>query len=68
MYIEGRNGISFTGKGSRADPIVGAIDPTKATTAEKGVVKLKTGKGTETVGVAATPASLRRIQPTYQGT
>lgn len=58
VYIEGRNGISFTGKGSRADPIVGAIDPTKATTAEKGVVKLKTGKGTETVGVAATPASL----------
>lgn len=58
VYIEGRNGISFTGKGSRADPIVGTIDPTKATTAEKGVVKLKTGKGTETVGVAATPASL----------
>ncbi|EPA0223622.1 hypothetical protein ACQYVB_001373 [Salmonella enterica subsp. enterica serovar Chester] len=58
VYIEGRNGISFTGKGSRADPIVGAIDPTKASTAEKGVVKLKTGKGTETVGVAATPASL----------
>ncbi|ECN0025480.1 hypothetical protein YM29_00415 [Salmonella enterica subsp. enterica serovar Typhimurium] len=58
VYIEGRNGISFTGKGSRADPIVGSIDPTKATTAEKGVVKLKTGKGTETVGVAATPASL----------
>ncbi len=58
VYIEGRNGISFTGKGSRADPIVGGIDPTKATTAEKGVVKLKTGKGTETVGVAATPASL----------
>lgn len=58
VYIEGRNGISFTGKGSRADPIVGAIDPTKATTAEKGVVKLKTGKGAETVGVAATPASL----------
>ncbi|HCJ9760422.1 TPA: hypothetical protein NWA42_002945 [Escherichia coli] len=58
VYIEGRNGISFTGKGSRADPIVGAIDPTKATTVEKGVVKLKTGKGTETVGVAATPASL----------
>lgn len=58
VYIEGRNGISFTGKGSRADPIVGAIDPTKATTTEKGVVKLKTGKGTETVGVAATPASL----------
>lgn len=58
VYIEGRNGISFTGKGSRADPIVGTIDPTKATTVEKGVVKLKTGKGTETVGVAATPASL----------
>ncbi|EDF1098503.1 hypothetical protein BZ465_18045 [Salmonella enterica subsp. enterica serovar Enteritidis] len=58
VYIEGRNGISFTGKGSRADPIVGAIDPTKASTTEKGVVKLKTGKGTETVGVAATPASL----------
>lgn len=58
VYIEGRNGISFTGKGSRADPIVGTIDPTKATTIEKGVVKLKTGKGTETVGVAATPASL----------
>lgn len=58
VYIEGRSGISFTGKGSRADPIVGTIDPTKATTAEKGVVKLKTGKGTETVGVAATPASL----------
>jgi hypothetical protein len=58
VYIEGRNGISFTGKGSRADPIVGTIDPTKASTAEKGVVKLKTGKGTETVGVAATPASL----------
>ena len=58
VYIEGRNGISFTGKGSRTDPIVGTIDPTKATTAEKGVVKLKTGKGTETVGVAATPASL----------
>ena len=58
VYIEGRNGISFTGKGSRADPIVGTIDPTKATTTEKGVVKLKTGKGTETVGVAATPASL----------
>lgn len=58
VYIEGRNGISFTGKGSRADPIVGTIDPTKATTAEKGVVKLKTGKGTEAVGVAATPASL----------
>ena len=58
VYIEGRNGISFTGKGSRADPIVGTIDPTKATAAEKGVVKLKTGKGTETVGVAATPASL----------
>lgn len=58
VYIEGRNGISFTGKGSRADPIVGTIDPTKATTAEKGVVKLKTGKGTETTGVAATPASL----------
>ena len=58
VYIEGRNGISFTGKGSRADPIVGTIDPTKATTAEKGVVKLKTGKGTETVGVAATPTSL----------
>lgn len=58
VYIEGRNGISFTGKGSRADPIVGTIDPTKATTAEKGVVKLKTGKGAETVGVAATPASL----------
>ncbi len=58
VYIEGRNGIRFTGKGSRADPIVGAIDPTKATTTEKGVVKLKTGKGTETVGVAATPASL----------
>lgn len=58
VYIEGRNGISFTGKGSRADPIVGTIDPTKATTAEKGVVKLKTGKGTETVGVAATPSSL----------
>ncbi|EIF4796241.1 hypothetical protein LFN83_005012, partial [Salmonella enterica subsp. enterica serovar Infantis] len=46
VYIEGRNGISFTGKGSRADPIVGAIDPTKASTTEKGVVKLKTGKGT----------------------
>lgn len=58
VYIEGRNGISFTGKGSRADPIVGTIDPTKATTAEKGVAKLKTGKGTETTGVAATPASL----------
>lgn len=58
VYIEGRNGISFTGKGSRTDPIVGTIDPTKATTTEKGVVKLKTGKGTETVGVAATPASL----------
>lgn len=58
VYIEGRNGISFTGKGSRADPIVGTIDPTKATTAEKGVAKLKTGKGTENVGVAATPASL----------
>lgn len=58
VYIEGRNGISFTGKGSRADPIVGTFDPTKATTAEKGVVKLKTGKGTETTGVAATPASL----------
>lgn len=58
VYIEGRSGISFTGKGSRADPIVGTIDPTKATTAEKGVVKLKTGKGTETVGVAATPTSL----------
>lgn len=58
VYIEGRNGISFTGKGSRADPIVGAIDPTKASNTEKGVVKLKTGKGTETVGVAATPASL----------
>ena len=58
VYIEGRNGISFTGKGSRADPIVGTIDPTKASTTEKGVVKLKTGKGTETVGVAATPASL----------
>lgn len=58
VYIEGRNGISFTGKGSRADPIVGAIDPTKASTTEKGVVKLKTGKCTETVGVAATPASL----------
>lgn len=58
VYIEGRNGISFTGKGSRADPIVGTIDPTKASTGEKGVVKLKTGKGTETVGVAATPASL----------
>lgn len=58
VYIEGRNGISFTGKGSRADPIVGTIDPTKATTTEKGVAKLKTGKGTETTGVAATPASL----------
>lgn len=58
VYIEGRNGISFTGKGSRTDPIVGTIDPTKATTTEKGVVKLKTGKGTEIVGVAATPASL----------
>lgn len=58
VYIEGRNGISFTGKGSRADPIVGTIDPTKASSAEKGVVRLKTGKGTETVGVAATPASL----------
>lgn len=58
VYIEGRNGISFTGKGSRADPIVGTIDPTKASITEKGVVKLKTGKGTETTGVAATPASL----------
>ncbi|ECD5042956.1 hypothetical protein E1L24_23450 [Salmonella enterica subsp. enterica serovar Braenderup] len=58
VYIEGRNGISFTGKGSRADPIVGVIDPQKATLTEKGVAKLKTGKGTETTGVAATPGSL----------
>lgn len=58
VYIEGRNGISFTGKGSRADPIVGVIDPQKATLTEKGVAKLKTGKGTETTGVAAAPGSL----------
>lgn len=58
IYIEGRNGVSFTGKGSKADPISGIVNPTPATTTVKGVVKLKKGPGTETSGVASTPDSL----------
>ncbi|AWN08848.1 virion structural protein [Salmonella phage SPAsTU] len=63
LYIEGRNGITFTGKGSKADPVTGTVTATKATTTAAGVVKLKKGPGTETSGVAATPDSLT----TYEG-
>ncbi|ANZ50613.1 hypothetical protein STRATTON_188 [Erwinia phage vB_EamM_Stratton] len=58
VYIEGRNGINFTGKGSKVDPVTGTVTPQNATTTVKGVVKLKKGPGTETSGVAATPDSL----------
>lgn len=58
LYIQGRNGIEFSGKGSKADPVSGVVKPATATTAAVGVVKLKKGPGTETSGVAATPSSL----------
>ena len=58
LYIEGRNGISFAGKGSKADPVVGSFKTTKATKAVAGAVKLKTGPGPEVDGYGSTPASL----------
>ncbi|MGL5222254.1 MAG: hypothetical protein ACRC8I_05040, partial [Plesiomonas shigelloides] len=58
LYIEGRNGISFTGKGSKADPVKGSFKAPKATKTIPGAAKLKTGPGTEVDGFAATPASL----------
>lgn len=58
LWIEGRNGLAFTGKGSKADPIKGTLTPPTATTTTKGVARLKSGPGTETSGVAATPDSL----------
>ncbi|HHS7556366.1 TPA: hypothetical protein ACTPQ1_004658 [Salmonella enterica] len=62
LYIEGRNGISFTGKGSKADPVTGTVTAEKATAATAGVVKLKKGPGTETSGVASTPDSLTQYE------
>lgn len=58
LWVEGRNGLAFTGKGSKADPVKGTLTPPKASTTVKGVAKLKSGPGTETAGVAATPNSL----------
>lgn len=58
LYIEGRNGITFTGKGSRTDPVVGSFKAVKATKTVAGAAKLKLGPGTEVDGFASTPASL----------
>ncbi|QVW56317.1 hypothetical protein pEaSNUABM6_00181 [Erwinia phage pEa_SNUABM_6] len=58
IYVEGKNGISVTGKGSKADPVKPTLALPTATTAVKGTAKLKSGAGDETSGVAATPNSL----------
>ncbi|QVW28694.1 hypothetical protein pEaSNUABM8_00197 [Erwinia phage pEa_SNUABM_8] len=57
LWVQGRNGLSFTGKGSRADPVKGTLTPPVASTTVKGITKLKTGPGPET-NLASTPASL----------
>ncbi|ANZ48753.1 virion structural protein [Erwinia phage vB_EamM_ChrisDB] len=57
LWIQGRNGVSFTGKGSRLDPVKGTLTPPSASTTVKGIAKLKAGPGTET-NMAATPGSL----------
>ncbi|ELH2353304.1 hypothetical protein RPY65_004289 [Salmonella enterica] len=58
LYISGVNGITFTGKGSKADPVTGKVTAKPATTSEPGVVTL-TDKPSDVVkGQAATPASL----------
>ncbi|QVW55304.1 hypothetical protein pEaSNUABM29_00264 [Erwinia phage pEa_SNUABM_29] len=62
LYIQGQNGISFSGKGSKADPVTGTVTPSKATTTTVGVVKLKKGPGPETTGVASTPDSLTQYE------
>ena len=63
IYVEGRNGISVTGKGSKADPVKPTLALPTATSTVKGKATLKSGVGDETTGVAATPDSL---QP-YEG-
>ncbi|EBO6938122.1 hypothetical protein DYJ24_00895 [Salmonella enterica] len=58
LYISGVNGITFTGKGSKADPVTGKVTAKPATTSEPGVVTL-TDKPSDVVkGQAATPSSL----------
>lgn len=57
LYVQGRNGITFTGKGSRLDPVKGTLTPPNASPTVKGIAKLKTGPGPET-DMASTPASL----------
>lgn len=67
LYIEGRGGITFTGKGSRLDPVSGVLTVPDATTTTKGVAKLKSGPGSETAGVAATPDSIKPYESKTQG-
>lgn len=57
LWING-DGIVFTGKGSKADPVKGTVTPPTATTTVAGAVALKATKGAETSGVAATPQAL----------
>ncbi|QVW56045.1 hypothetical protein pEaSNUABM10_00182 [Erwinia phage pEa_SNUABM_10] len=63
IYVQGRGGISVTGKGSKADPVKATLSLPTATGTVKGTAVLKSGVGDETTGVASTPDSL---QP-YEG-
>ncbi|ANZ49262.1 putative virion structural protein [Erwinia phage vB_EamM_Huxley] len=63
IYVQGRGGISVTGKGSKADPVKASLTLPSATTTVKGTAVLKSGVGDEVSGVASTPDSL---QP-YEG-
>lgn len=58
VYVNGVNGLAFTGKGSKADPIKGTLTLPTASTTTKGIARLKATPGAESAGYAATPGSL----------
>lgn len=58
LYITGENGLAFTGKGSRADPVKGTITLPLATSSSPGIAVVKSAKGVETEGAVAAPSTL----------